>query len=317
MPYRDAAYNQHYYRGKHQAVVGASARYNHGWFDAFAEVAVSENPTWGVGVLAGSRFYPTDGVSLIALYRYYSPWFDNALGYGFSESSRVGDENGGYVGIDVTRLRNWRFSGYADVFYFTGPKYGIPQYPSLGYDALFETQYHSPITNHKSPITNHQWQLAFRARAKKKGANSTYSTRAWFDYQSNGWSLRTNIDANIVQSSISNNQSSIPYGVSVFQDVAYSFSQVPLSLRLRLQFFDAQNWDNRIYCYEYDVLYAYSIPAIYGLGGRAFLCLRWQILPQLTLYFRASETLYAKSWATSKGRPQTRTDLHLLFRVKL
>ena len=86
---------------------------------------------------------------------------------------------------------------------------------------------------------------------------------------------------------------------------------------LRLQFFDARNWDNRIYCYEYDVLYAYSIPAVYGLGGRAFLCLRWQILPQLTLYFRASETLYAKSWATTHGRPQTRTDLHLLFRVTL
>ena len=118
-----------------------------------------------------------------------------------------------------------------------------------------------------------------------------------------------------------NDQLPITYGVSVFQDIAYDFTPYtihhPLSLRLRLQFFDAQNWDNRIYCYEYDVLYAYSIPAVYGLGGRAFLCLRWQILPQLTLYFRASETLYAKSWATTHGRPQTRTDLHLLFRVTL
>ena len=336
-PYRNAAYNRHYFRGYNQAVLGASARYNHGWFDAFAEVAVSQNytrfeeainseainiPHWGIATLVGSRFYPTDGISLIALYRYYSPYFDNALGFAFSETSRLGDENGGYLGFEISRLKNWRFWGYGDLFYFSGPKYGIPQYPSLGYDALFEMQYHSPITNHQSSITNHQWQLAFRARAKKKGATSTYSSRAWFDCQYNGWSFRTNIDANLVnQSSISNNQLPITYGVSVFQDLAYNFqmanrkSQIPLELRLRLQFFDAQNWDNRIYCYEYDVLYSYSIPAVYGLGGRAFLCLRWQVLPQLTLYFRASETLYAKSWAASHSRPQTRTDLHLLLRA--
>ncbi len=336
-PYRNTAYNRHYFRGYHQAVLGASARYNHGWFDAFAEVAVAQNytrfeeainseainiPHWGIATLVGSRFYPIDGISLIALYRYYSPYFDNALGYAFSETSRLGDENGGYLGFEISRLKNWRFWGYGDLFYFSGPKYGIPQYPSLGYDALFESQYHSPITNQQSSINNHKWQLAFRLRAKKKGANSTYSTRAWFDCQYNGWSFRTNIDANLVnQSSISNNQLPITYGVSVFQDLAYNFqmangkSQIPLELRLRLQFFDAQNWDNRIYCYEYDVLYAYSIPAVYGLGGRAFLCLRWQILPQLTLYFRASETLYAKSWAASHSRPQTRTDLHLLLRA--
>lgn len=333
-PYRNAAYNQHYFRGYNQAVLGASARYNHGWFDVFGEVATAQNNDqlpisnnqssitkshWGFGTIVGSRFYPIDGISLIALYRYYSPYFDNALGYAFSETSRLGDENGGYLGFEISCLKNWRFWGYGDLFYFSGPKYGIPSSPSLGYDALFEMQYHSPITNQQSSITNHQWQLAFRARAKKKGANSTYSSRAWFDYQSGGWSLRTNIDANLVQSPISNNQLPITYGVSIFQDIAYDFTPYtihhPLSLRLRLQFFDAQNWDNRIYCYEYDVLYAYSIPAVYGLGGRAFLCLRWQILPQLTLYFRASETLYAKSWAASHSRPQTRTDLHLLLRA--
>lgn len=341
-PYRDAAYNQHYFRGRNQAVLGASARYNHGWFDLFGEVATaqnytisplgssaaslseaahSRNPHWGAGVIAGSRFYPTDGVSLIALYRYYSPFFDNALGYAFSETSRIGDENGGYLGFEISRLKNWRFWGYGDLFYFSGPKYGIPDSPSLGYDALFETQYHSPITNDQSQMANSQWSLALRLRAKQKGDLSTYSTRAWFDWQSGGWSLRTNLDANLVndKSQMTNGQS-LTYGVSVFQDIAYDFTpytlhHTPLSLRLRLQWFDAQNWDNRIYCYEYDVLYAYSIPAIYGLGGRAFLCLRWQIIPQLTLYFRASETLYAKSWATTHGRPQTRTDLHLLLRA--
>ena len=313
-PYNNAAYNQHYFRGYNQAVIGASFRYNYGWFDLFGEVATAQNEKWGLGTIVGSRFYPTDGVSLVALYRYYSPYFDNALGYAFSETSRLGDENGGYLGFEITRLRKWRFSGYADVFYFSGVKYGIPQAGTIGYDVLGEVRYNhqSKINNNQSPITNHQWWLSLRLRARKKGATSTYSARAQFDWSKGEWSLRTTADYN--QSPITNNQSPLPYGVSLAQDVAYSFSRVPLALRLRAQFFDARNWDNRIYLYEHDVLYAFSIPACYGLGGRAYVCLKWQAHPHIALYCRLSETIYEKSWATSHNRSMTRTDIHVLLR---
>lgn len=306
-PYRNAAYNAHYFRGRTQAVIGASARYNHGWFDAFAEIATAQNrESWGVGVIAGSRFYPASGVTLIGLYRYYSPSFDNALGYAFSESSRIGDENGGYLGFDITRLRNWRFTGYGDIFYFTGPKYGIPSSPTLGYDAMAEAQYHSPLR--QSPFA-----ITIRLRAKQKDS-SVYSARVQADVTRGAWSFRTVADANYAGS----------YGLSIAQDVALDFSRlaslntrVPLALTLRLQGFDVREWANRIYLYEHDVLYAFSIPATYGLGGRAYLCLRWQIIPQLSLYFKFSETVYAKQWAASQSRPSTRTDIHLLLRAKL
>lgn len=327
-PYRNAKYNRHYFRGRNQAVIGASFRYNHGWFDAFGEVATTQNykrfeealngeainpingeavnsPHWGVGTLIGSRFYPTQGVSLVALYRYYSPYFDNALGYAFSETSRINDENGGYLGLEITRWRNWRLSGYGDVFYFSGYKYGLGDaVKTLGYDAMAELQY-----------SRHAWRLSWRLRARQKG-DATYSTRAQFDWAQGAWSLRTTAEANLV------NHSTIPYGVSLAQDIAfdltpYTVHHTPLSLRFRLQGFDTREWANRIYTYEHDVLYAFSIPATYGLGGRAYLCLRWQIIPQLALYFRVSETVYAKQWAASHSRPQTRTDLHLLLRAKL
>lgn len=296
-PYRDAKYNRHYFRGRNQAVLGASVRYNYGWFDAFAEVAVSQNRQWGVGIIAGSRFYPMSGVSLIALYRYYSPWFDNELGYSFSETSRINDENGGYIGFEVTRLKNWRFTGYGDVFYFSGYKYGLGDDTcTVGYDALAEVQY-----------IRQTWRIGLRARARKKGASSTYSLRAMFDWQQGGWSLRTTADGNYLPT----------YGISLAQDVGYSFAAVPLSLRVRLQGFDAREWANRVYLYEHDVLYAFSNPATYGLGSRAYLIVRWQIIKQLALYLRVSETVYAKSWASEHARSQTRTDVHVLFRAKL
>lgn len=309
-PYRDAAYNQHYFRGRNQAVIGASARYNHGWFDLFGEVAAAQNQHWGFGTIAGSRFYPTSGISLVALYRYYSPWFDNERGYAFSETSRIGDENGGYVGIDITRVKNWRFIAYGDVFYFSGPKYGLPEGKTLGYDAMAEAQWHA---NFKF----HIYDFKLRLRARQKG-ESTYSARAQFDWSSGGWSLRTTADANLSgQPSAISHQS---YGVSIAQDVSYSLPLKEgqgLGFHVRIQGFDAREWANRIYLYEHDVLYAFSIPATYGLGGRAYLGLRWQIIKQLAIYFRISETVYSRNWAAEHERPMNRTDIHLLLRAKL
>ena len=355
-PYRNSAYNQHYFRGTRQAVIGASVRYNHGWFDLFGEVATAQNydhstlhptpstlsPRWGFGTIIGSRFYPTDGVALTALYRYYSPYFDNALGYAFSESSRIGDENGGYIGFDVTRWKGIRWSGYADIFSFSGPKYGIPQFPTRGYDAMTEIRIHLP--HNTSNIT-------FRLRARDKGDLAIYSTRLQYDWQQGAWSLRSTAEGNLTSSSslnIQHNTSNIqhhslpfregsglgPYGYTVYQDISYDFSQsglsikgkaIPLSLRLRVQWFDARKWDNRIYTYEHDVLYAFSIPAVYGLGGRAYLCLRWQAMENLALYLRVSETLYQRAWYQehhpdwngAAGSIPTRTDVHLLLRWKL
>lgn len=335
-PYRNSAYNQHYFRGTRQAVMGASVRYNHGWFDLFGEVATAQNydrstlhptpstlsPQWGFGGIIGSRFYPTEGVALTALYRYYSPYFDNALGYAFSESSRIGDENGGYIGFDVSRWKGIRWTGYADIFYFSGPKYGIPQYPTLGYDAMSEIRFNIP--HHTSNIPHHTSNITFRLRARDKGDLATYSTRIQYDWQQGGWSLRSTAEANLTTS----------YGYTIYQDIAYDFSQsglsvrgkaLPLSLRLRVQWFDARKWDNRIYTYEHDVLYAFSIPAVYGLGGRAYLCLRWQAMENLAVYLRVSETLYQRAWyrehhsdwnGAASSIP-TRTDVHLLLRWKL
>lgn len=303
-PYRDMRYNAHYFRGSRQAVVGLNFRYNYGIFDVFGEVATAQNRHWGVGLEVGSRIMPTQGVGLILLYRYYSPWFDNTSGYAFSETSRLNDENGLYLGAEITRLRHWRWSVYGDVFRFAGVKYGIPYAPSLGYDALLETAFQP----------NRIWNMNLRLRAREKAKRGTYHARYQFNWSNEGWRLRTQAEANIVCDSTHN----LSWGASVYQDVQYSFSSVPLTLQVRLQGFDARHWNNRIYNYENDVLYGFSIPAVYGQGGRAYLNLRWQIIKQLGLYLRVSETVYSRVWQTAHSLSSaTRTDIHLLLRATL
>ena len=295
--YHNPKYTHRYFHGNRQAVIGLNARYHWQWIDLFGEVAAAQNTQWGIGTEIGIRMYPLPTMGIVALYRYYSPTFDNIQGYAFSETSRVHDEHGGYLGIELNMLKAWQFSVYGDVFYFSGIKYGIPYSPSWGYDTYAEARF---MPKKKFDML---WQVRLREKAKK----STYSLRYQFNWSFGGWRLRSQADANIVKT----NGSALTWGASVFQDVQYTFT-IPLSLTLRMQAFDARVWDNRIYTFENDVLYGFSIPAMYGQGLRAYLNVRYKPLDILTFYLRVSESWYY--YRASSSDP-TQTDIHLLLRL--
>jgi hypothetical protein len=163
-------------------------------------------------------------------------------------------------------------------------------------------------------IPSARWQGSLRLRAREKGRKSTYSLRWRMRYTDGGWQVQPTVEANMA----ADRESSLGYGISLYQDVRYVFSSVPLSLSLRVQGFYVPSWDNRIYAYESDVLYGYSNNALYGEGGRAYINLKWQIIKQLAMYLRVSETIYTKRWAEKRQMPSPfRTDVHLLFRAVL
>ena len=309
---RNAAYNTHYFRGTNQAVIALNARYNWGIADLFGELAAAQNSRWGYATDLGLRLTPLSDLHLVLLYRYYSRYFDNKLGYALAETSRTNDENGLYVAADIRLLRHWRFDAYADIFRFDTVKFGIPFAPSWGYDTRIGAAYCPDHTD---------YDLLFRLRARMKGTNQTFSTLCQFNWGDGAWRLRTQLDANIARTlpAPDSNDTSAPptFGLTILQDICYSFPDAPVRLSLRLMGFDMRQWDNRIYIYEPDVLYSLTTPALYGRGGRVLLNLRWQIIPPLTLYFRASETLYHPDWADLRDIPLTRSDLHLLLRLAL
>lgn len=283
---------------------GINARYNHGRWDLFGEVAGTYNSAqhftsksrWGVGTIVGAKLTPIDGLGFFLLYRYYSPCFQNRYAYAFSESSKVGDENGFYIGSEIRLLPKWRFALYADGFRFADVKYGVP-YPSNGFDVMAQADYEI----NKSMMT----YLKFRAR--RKGINNTYSLRYQYTWNSDGWHLRTQADATFVKP----DTMAFTWGASIYQDIQYSFRNVPITLLLRLQCFDIRNWDNRIYTYENDVLYANSIPATYGIGGRWFVNCRYQINQHWGLYLRVSQTIYHPNWSVDHT---TKSEVHFLVR---
>ena len=269
--------------------MGVNARWNMGKVDIWGEVATSHGNKWGVGVITGVRYRPISDVNLLAIYRYYSPEFDNVYANSLCSWSRMKDEHGGYLGVEYNRLNNWQLSAFGDVW-------------KTGFETMVQADF----------IPQKDYRMHTRFRVKRKDEKDTYSLRWNMVYEFGQWKMKTQADGNMVQA-----KGARTYGWSVLQDVEYRFSEVPIVLQLRAQAFDAREWNNRIYIYENDVLYAYAIPFVYGFGGRFWLNARYKINDTFSVYLRVSETIYQDAWAMEHNKNCTRADVHALLRVKL
>ena len=276
-------------RGEARGAMGANVRYNWGKVDVWGEVAASHAEQWGWGTIMGLRVNPISDLNLLAIYRYYSPEYENVYANALSSKTRIYDEHGGYLGVEYNRLINWQLSFFGDVW-------------KEGYETMAQANF----------VPQKNYKMHMRFRAKRKNEIDTYSARWNGMWELGQWRLKTQIDANMVYAKQKWN-----YGVSVFQDVEYRFARVPIVLQFRAQAFDAREWNNRVYMYENDVLYAYAIPFVYGLGGRFWLNARYKINDTFALYLRVSETIYQGPWAAAHDKQNTRTDVHALLRVKL
>ena len=284
-----ASYSLEVKRREASGVMGMNARWNMGKVDIWGEVATSHGNTWGVGVITGVRYRPISDVNLLAIYRYYSPEFDNVYANSLCSWSRMKDEHGGYFGLEYNRLKNWQLSAFGDIW-------------KTGFETMAQADF----------IPQKDYRMHTRFRVKRKDEKDTYSLRWNMVYEFGQWKMKTQADGNMVQA-----KGAWTYGWSVLQDVEYRFSEVPIVLQLRAQAFDAREWNNRVYIYENDVLYAYAIPFVYGLGGRFWLNARYKINDIFSVYLRVSETIYQDTWAMEHDKKSTRTDVHALLRVKL
>jgi hypothetical protein len=84
-------------------------------------------------------------------------------------------------------------------------------------------------------------------------------------------------------------------GYFLAQDVSATvntFKRYPLQITLRYAFFDTDDYSSRIYSYESDMLYGFSIPAFYEQGTRLYVLLKYTLGKHFDLRFKYATTHY-------------------------
>ena len=93
----------------------------------------------------------------------------------------------------------------------------------------------------------------------------------------------------------------------------YSFS-------LRYILFSTDSYDSRIYAYENDVLYSYSIPAYYHTAYRYYILVRYKINKSLDFWIRYSATRFSDTESIGSGNDEiegnSKSDIKIQVRLK-
>ncbi|HEY6913152.1 MAG TPA: hypothetical protein VI413_00635, partial [Paludibacter sp.] len=309
-------YNYFYFSGDKQITAGIHYRMRLKKLNIFGETAMTDNGS--IATINGFSFSPLSQVSLVALHRYYSPEYDTFYASSFSETSRINNESGLYLGAEVHPFRKWKLAAYADSYRFAWPKYGIDA-PSIGKDYLLQADF--------APKRNIAMFWRFRFEEKQTNLSTTgvvmpvvvplqkTSLRYQLTYSYGNFSFKNVLEGNLSRQG----ETDWTYGIIASQDVSYAFQTIPLKMDFRYQFFDAVDYENRFYSYEKDVLYAFSIPMYFGLGNRYYLNLKYELNNNLSLWFKIAQTVYADDRETLSSGNETipgnrKTDMRFLLK---
>ena len=85
----------------------------------------------------------------------------------------------------------------------------------------------------------------------------------------------------------------------MLQDAQYSFGKFRLTGGVAL--FDTDDYDSRIYAFENNVIWTFSIPAFSCQDMRTYLLAQYQINAHITTYFRLSRSAYTDRETISTG----------------
>ena len=218
-------------------------------------------------------FRPSDRLTINCLYRNYRPGFMSLHGRGPGNNSSTGNEEG------ITG--NFTFEAASHLFISAG--YDICRYPWLKYRTSFPSLAKKSeiklrympaqrinfevLCNRKFSITDQQTDRGIAIR--KETDAITLKTITRFILNDNT-TLNTRIDYKFIRHSGSR-------GMIMAQDLAYRFARIPVTLWARYCIYNTDDWDSRIYLYENDLLYSFSIPAFSGKGTRSYIMAKWDI----------------------------------------
>jgi len=310
-------YNQFDFNSNTNSNIGLD--YNFIWrnFNFFGEGAISQNG--GTAILNGVLISIDPKLSVSVLQRAYARNYQNRYSAAIGESTRNANESGIYMGMEFKPLRNLRINAYFDQFKFPWLRYQVDA-PSFGYDHLLQATYKP----------SRKIEVYGRWRKRKRPRNTVLDVPINYVENTTQHNLRLNLNYQVTPSvqlrsrveyiSYQRDQLDPETGFMIYQDVVYKSINSPVSLSLRYAVFQTDSYNARMYAYESEVLYFYSIPPYYGSGSRMYALVNWKIKRGIELWLRYGVWVYTDRNSVGSGletiEGPVRSDFKAQVRVK-
>jgi hypothetical protein len=312
-------YNADYFRGTTNYNLGANYRFRIGNIMGFGEEAYSKSNSFAS--LNGVQAHPFSGMLLNIIYRNYGNKYQALFGNAFGENTRNQNEMGLYFGMQCNLIKYVSFTGYADFYRFPHLRYEVDM-PSEG------EEYMGQFTVTPNPY----FQFYAQYRIKYKEINevvegspkntlvtaSTEHIRLGLNYKV---STNLTVQNRLEYSQYKKDEKTASEGYFISQDIDYKLPVIPVRLYSRYALFDIGAYDSRIYAYESDILYTFSIPSFYNKGYRFCLMAKFSSSSKMDFWIKYAITQYADRETISSGLYQingnqkSEVRIQLLYRI--
>ncbi len=218
--------------------------------------------------------------------------YQSINGNAFTENTYPTNESGFYTGITIRPAIGWKFDLYGDIYKFPWLKFLVDA-PSHGKDFLAQLTY----------TPNKKIEIYSRYRNETKQSNQSdnltvtnflvtipkqsWRTQVLFKLNSSV-ALRNRVELLWFDKKGKNNEN----GFLTFFDIIYKPMLNPISGVVRLQYFETGGYNSRIYAYENDVLYSYSIPSFSDKGFRYYATFNFDLTRKVSIWLRWAQTIY-------------------------
>jgi hypothetical protein len=237
-------------------------------------------------------------------YRNFDKQYHGLLSNAIGEGSTVSNEQGLMLGLQTKIATGLDLSVYFDSYGFQWLGFRRDA-PSKGYDVVGQINY--------SPSS--KVLMYFRFKNEQKGINrdeesvvpqldvahrQNFRLHSDFDLSSS-LSLRVRGEVSFYKEDKESGTKEYNKGQLFFTDLIYRFERFPLKISSRYAIFNTFDYDTRIYAYENDVLYAFSIPAYAGNGTKTYLMLQYKWRNKLDIWLRYAQSYFPNDYVQSSG----------------
>jgi len=259
-------------------------------------------------------------LDICLLYRNFDKNYQVTYTNPFAENSDSRNETGFYFGLSFKPKRALIFNHYIDFYQSKWLRFLVDA-PSKGFDILNEVQYNP------SKVLS----MYFRYRIETKERNEVNNDDALNDALATQqkqqvrfhikYKLSILLEAETrLEQSFFNTKNTLPStGTLLYQDLKYKANGGKWTFTTRLSIFSIDDYNARIYAYEDNVPYTFSVPLYQNSGSRFYLMAKYKVNKNIKVFARYAQTKYSNVNMIGSGLEQingnTQSDLSLQLQV--
>jgi len=303
---RNEPYNLYSLKGKSLSDFSLDYSYTIHNLHLFGEFAADQGLR--TALVQGALISLGENIDMSFLYRNISPSFRSLYCDAFTENSVPNNEKGFYAGISFRPVTGLQAAMYYDKFVFPWLKYRVDG-PSGGRDFLIQIAFQP----------DKFWRLTSFYKNEKKTANSDLlneRTHGLVEPLKKRWRIETDYMISRTFSFTSKMEfvwislSGTNTRQGFLGAADFTFRKSRLSGNISATVFDTHDYDTRIYIFEPDLLYNFSLPSYYGRGIHYYLNLHQdfsRLIPHTGKHFKLSgwlkwsQTFYPGSISIGSG----------------